>query len=168
MKKFFVMAIMAIMAVAASAQVYVGGSLGYTHTKYDEGNADVFTFAPEVGYNLNSTWAVGGSINYTWTKDVSNSFYIKPYARFTFFHSELVNLFVDGGFNLGIDAPKHGDSETIWGIGFTPGLQLNLNKKFSLVSHIGFLGYKDLGETGGKVYGLNISNALTFGFYYNF
>lgn len=167
MKKFLVMAIMAVMAVAASAQVYVGGSLGYTHEKKTAGNSDVFTFAPEVGYNLNQTWAVGGSLNYTWTKDVSNSFYINPYARYTFFHSELVNLFVDGGIDLGISAPKHGDSSTIWGIGLKPGLSLNLNKKFSLVAHIGFLGYRDLADAG-KVYGINITNNLAFGFYYNF
>ncbi|MBD5201776.1 MAG: porin family protein [Bacteroides sp.] len=167
MKKFLVMAVMAIMAVAASAQVYVGGSLGYTHQKLDEGNTDVFTFAPEVGYNLNSTWAVGGSLNYTWTKDVSNQFYINPYARYTFFHSELVNLFVDGSVDLGISAPKEGDSSTIWGIGLKPGLSLNLNKKFSLVAHVGFLGYRDLADAG-KVYGINIDNNITFGFYYNF
>ncbi|MDE6582064.1 MAG: hypothetical protein K2K47_06030, partial [Duncaniella sp.] len=63
--------------------------------------------------------------------------------------------------------PKHGDSSTIWGIGLTPGISLNLNKKFSLVAHIGFLGYRDLADAG-KVYGINIDNNLKFGFYYNF
>lgn len=31
MKKFLVMAFMAVMALGASAQVYLGGSIGYAH-----------------------------------------------------------------------------------------------------------------------------------------
>lgn len=161
------MAVMAVMAVAASAQVYVGGSLSYSHEKVEEVKADAFTFAPEVGYNLSETWAVGAALNYTWVKDAYNQFSINPYARYTYFRTDLVSLFVDGGFDLGYSKPEEGKSSTVWGIGFKPGISLNLSEKFSLVAHMGFLGYQDLKEKG-KVYGIDLHNNLSFGFYYNF
>lgn len=167
MKKFLVMAVMAVMALGVSAQVYVGGSLGYTHEKYDDGDADKFTIAPEIGYNMNDNWAVGAALNYTWVKDAYNMFSINPYARYTYFRTDLVSLFIDGGVDLGFSKPDEGDSSTIWGIGLKPGISLNLNEKFSLVAHMGFLGYRDLQEAG-KVYGLDLHNNLSFGFYYNF
>lgn len=170
---------MAVMAVTASAQVYLGGSLGYAHKtiemtdedgdKFDV-KSDMFTIAPEIGYNLSEQWAVGAAIEYTWLKDAYNQFGIKPYARYTYFRTDnnLVSLFVDGGFNLGIQKPKGGDSECTWGIGFEPGISLNLTEKFSLVAHVGFLGYRDL-KAAGKTYGLSLDgNDLSFGFYYNF
>lgn len=150
MKKFLVMAVMAIMALGVSAQVYVGGSLGYTHAKTDLGSGDQFTIAPEIGYNLNDSWAIGAG-----------------YARYTYFRTDLVSLFVDGGVDLGFSKPDEGDTSVVWGIGLKPGISLNLNEKFSLVAHMGFLGYQDLKERG-KVYGIDLHNNLSFGFYYNF
>ena len=73
MKKFLVMAVMAIMALGVSAQVYVGGSLGYTHAKTDLGSGDQFTIAPEIGYNLNDSWAIGAGLNYTWVRMLTTS-----------------------------------------------------------------------------------------------
>lgn len=169
MKKFLVMAVVAIMSVTASAQVYLGGSLSFKHD--NDVKTDVFTIAPEIGYNLNDAWAIGAEINYTWFKDVTNNFTINPYARYTYFKASLVSLFVDGGFELGISAPKEGDSSTVWGIGFKPGVALNLTEKFSLVAHLGFVGYRDgvkWGEDSGKVFGVDLHNSLSFGFYYNF
>lgn len=178
MKKFLVMAFMAVMALGASAQVYLGGSIGYAHKTIDvedegetfEVKSDAFTIAPEIGYNLSEKWAVGAGLEYTWLKDAYNHFSIHPYARYTYFRTDnnLVQLFVDGGFNIGYMKPDGGDSECTWGIGFEPGIALNLTEKFSLVAHVGFLGYKDE-KAAGKTYGLNLDgNDLSFGFYYNF
>lgn len=166
MKKFLVMAVVALMSVTASAQAYLGGSLSFADRDYDGEKTDVFTIAPEIGYNLNDAWAIGASLNYTWTKDIANEFSIKPYARYTYFKADLVSLFVDGGFNLGIYSPKEGDSSTTWGVGFEPGVALNFTEKFSLVAHIGFLGYRDMKTY--KEIGVDIHNNLSFGFYYNF
>ena len=174
MKKFLVMAVMAIMSLGASAQWYAGGSLSYTHSKatveedgevYDV-KGDKFTIAPELGYNLSENWAVGAALNYTWVKDAYNQFAINPYARYTYLRTELVSLFVDGGFGIGVFNPKEGDSTTIWSIGLKPGISLNFTERFSLVAHMGFLGYQDYDTR--KVYGLNFDNNLSFGFYYNF
>lgn len=169
MKKILFVALMAVMSVCASAQVYLGGSIGYTHQKNDDGaKSDVFNIKPEIGYNFNETWALGGTIGYEWQKNVGDSFIIEPYARYTYFRTEnnLVSLFVDGGFGIGVFNPKEGDSTTIWSIGLKPGISLNFTERFSLVAHMGFLGYQDYDTR--KVYGLNFDNNLSFGFYYNF
>ncbi len=171
MKKILFLAVMAVMAISASAQnLYLGGSLGYNHTKTDDVKTDNFIIAPEVGYNFNETFAVGGLLSYTWEKDNYSMFTIEPYARYTYFRSEnnLISLFVDGGFGLGFISPDEGDSTTVWNIGFKPGLSLNVTEKFSFVAHVGFFGYEDFKEAG-KHTGLGIDcNKLSFGFYYNF
>ena len=58
--------------------------------------------------------------------------------------------------------------------GFRPGVALNLSEKFSLVAHVGFLGYQG-GNRPAKNngapenWGLDLSsNNLMFGFYYHF
>lgn len=99
MKKLIFTLVVAFMAIiSADAQVYVGGSFNLTHDK----NADVtnFTIAPEVGYNLNKTWAIAAEIGYTHFKNgelKANAFNFAPYARFSFFEKGIVRLFVDGG-----------------------------------------------------------------------
>lgn len=175
MKKILLLAVVAVMAVSASAKNwYLGGSLGYSHEEQEiEGEklkGDVFSIAPELGYNLNENWAVGASLNYTWVKDAYNMFAINPYARYTYFRTEnnLVNLFVDGGFGIGYQKPDEGDSTTVWNIGFKPGIALNVTEKFSFVAHVGFLGYAD-NKAAGKTYGVSLDGSdLSFGFYYNF
>ncbi len=179
MKKLFVLAVVAVMAVSASAQNwYLGGAFGYEHSTVETDinganvkvKSDLFTIAPELGYNIDETWAVGATLNYTWAKDAYNRFAISPYARYTFFRTDnnLVSLFVDGGVGIGYLKPDEGDSKCTWEIGFKPGLAVNLTEKFSLVAHVGFLGYQDLKEAG-KTYGVNLDGRnITFGFYYNF
>ena len=70
MKKILMVAAAAMVSLSMSAQVYVGGSLGMTTSKLDMGHDNdasgtSFTIAPEVGYNLNSEWAVGISVTYS-------------------------------------------------------------------------------------------------------
>lgn len=171
MKKFLLMAVVALMSLSASAEnLYIGGSFGYDHVKVDDEKSDEFSIAPEIGYNLNSNWAVGAALNYTWKKDSYNIFTINPYARYTYFRTEnnLLSLFVDGGFGIGYIKPDEGDSTTTWSIGLKPGLALNVTEKFSFVAHVGFFGYEDFKEAGKHTgFGFN-GNNLEFGFYYNF
>lgn len=56
MKKIILSLMILFAAISASAQVYVGGSLAWTHD--DDADANQFKLAPEVGYNLNDDWAV--------------------------------------------------------------------------------------------------------------
>ncbi len=184
MKKIFAIAVMAVMAVAASAQLYVGGSLGAWR---DANNKELdcavtrISIMPEVGYNLSEKWDAGTTIGYEYTHTTevnTNIFQFNPYARYTFVKFGQVSLFCDGtaGFGLGKSSWDGGDSDTActWVVGFKPGIALNLNEHCSLVAHFGLLGYEganDEAKASGysDQWGLNFSgNNLSFGFYYTF
>lgn len=135
MKKILAIAVLALAAASASAQAYVGGSLGLTRNTTE--NETNFTIAPEVGYNLDSTWAIGATVKYSYTYNngyKTNIGGIAPYARYTYFSAvyNRLNLFVDGTFTLGIGKAKYEDLESdtvfVWDIGFRPGVSFNITK----------------------------------------
>ena len=175
MKKFF-MTLVAAMAIVASAnaQVYVGGGIGiYSEDYGDDDDVTVYKFVPEIGYNFNKDWAAG--VAFGWegaSKGGTKTFSINPYARYTFVHSKYVNVFVDGGVEYAHTYNNGHDSDG-FGIGFKPGVAVNLNDKLSFVTHVGFLGYQNSKNhnNDAKVnqWGLDLDGRnITFGLYYNF
>lgn len=184
MKKILAMALVALAALTGSAQnnLYVGGEVGFMHDGGKRTNE--LSILPEIGYNLNSKFAVGTVIGWQYThfngRDLStNLFRFNPYVRYTFFRSEnnLVNLFVDGtvGVGLGWTSNDDDDSDTacVWEIGLKPGVAINLTDNFSVQAHIGMLGYQGVNDAAKPAYsskgGLNLSgNDLSIGFYYHF
>lgn len=178
MKKLMLVAAMMVAAISASAQIYVGGSLGFESTKANENADNLTTFAiePEAGYNLNENWAVGVQLGYA-SKDKSknekvSAFTIAPYARYTFAKSGIASFFVDGGIqyaSLGSDAKG-----SIFGLGFRPGVKIAASNKVDLVAKLGFLGYQSANEDAqasgfdkDKI-GLSVNGtALEFGLYFN-
>lgn len=180
MKKVLALAVAAVMGLAAQASdIYVGGNLGVWHD--ETADATTAKILPEIGYNLSDKWAIGTTIGYAYAGASgvhNNSFVFNPYARFSYFKHGIVSLFVDGGVDMAFGKTKvkgYGSSDTSasFGIGFKPGIALNLNDKFSLVAHMGRFGFdlcNDAAEAGGfhKGYGLDLWNSVSFGFYYNF
>lgn len=150
-------------AVTANAQVYAGGSLGFWDN--DDTNKTSFRFVPEVGYNLNDSWALGMELGYS-SKVYGDSkvLHVSPYARYSYFNQGMVSLFVDGGFSY--STIKDGDDG--FNIGLKPGLAIKLTDKFSLVSKFGFVGYSDDYAFMGNGFGLDLTNNITFGFFVNF
>ena len=181
MKKIVLTALVCVMAMVANAQnFYVGGSLGFWDYNNDDVDASTYTLAPEIGYKLNSDWAIGAQLAYTHVKAgdaKSDAYGIAPYARYTFLHAGMVDLFVDGAVEY-VKADSDDVDGSIFSIGFHPGLAINLSDNFSLVSRIGFLGYNDVDDEVSSFassmgyshgYGLNFNAAnISFGFYYNF
>lgn len=179
MKKIVLTALVCVMAMVANAQnYYVGGSLGFWNN--DDADASTYTLNPEIGYNINSDWAVGAQLAYAHAKTdgaKADAYGIAPYARYTFLHAGKVNLFVDGAIEY-VKAENDNWDGSIFSIGLHPGFSINLTDNFSLVSRIGFLGYNDVDDEVSNVastmgyshgYGLNLSGAnISFGFYYNF
>lgn len=183
MKKLLMALTTALVSVAASAQVYVGGSLGVNSTKIDgDDDATVtYKFLPEIGYKFNDTWAAG--VNFGWAKEgvetdedlTVNTFEVNPYARFTFVKGKVVNVFCDG--SVGYKHYNKVDTD-LYSIGLRPGVSINLDK-FSIVAHVGFFGwnhsetnYKAFGKedtinTNSWVAGVDGTN-LSLGLFYNF
>jgi len=173
----------AFVAVSMSAQVYVGGSFGFT--SFDDSNKShsAFKFMPEVGYNLDENMSIGvtlgykqGSTSAAWELNNPNkdlkSFSIAPYLRYSFAKFGPVSVFADGALEY-----EHIDNDGAkangFGLAVLPGIAVNLNEKLSFVSHVGRLGYKQSkadadGAKAISTFGLDLDNALSFGLYYNF
>lgn len=187
MKKIFAILTLAIASICGSASAenwYAGGSLGFWHSSKEGTNQLVIM--PELGYNFNSSWAFGSKIGYDYTnyfrlhKTWNGLFKIEPYARWTYFRTDnnLVQLFVDGGFGLGIGSSNSGghsaDTALSYNIGLRPGVAFNFTKRFSVVARLGFLGYKGCNDAlydagGERAGGFGFSTEdIMLGFYYNF
>lgn len=69
MKKILMTMVAAVIAVSASAQVYLGGSIGVGVSKVKNGEEKTtFKLLPEIGYGINGNWAVGTVIG--WEKAI--------------------------------------------------------------------------------------------------
>ncbi len=169
---------------AASAQVWIGGSLGYNHseTGFDEkwgneiGNTttDYFHFAPEIGCNLNEKVAVALALGYDHSNGMSNQWRFNPYIRYHFAESGSIRFFIDSGLiyshshynglEAGIDT---------FGFSFNPGVSYAINKRLGLVAHLGELGYTHghvdatVGCYSNNNFNLGVTNSLSLGMYFN-
>lgn len=184
MKKIIATFDIALATISASAQTYVGGSLGFTSTDV-EGQDKSLTqimIAPEIGYNLNDQWALGIGVGYSYTKQESslNAISVAPYARYTVAKTGKFSFYVDGEFAFVSAKPEEGDSYTGWSLGLKPGVRFDITDKVFATASLGFLGYQDASDfEGGKTFGLvfsgsgsnyfDITNSgLKLGLYYNF
>ena len=186
MKKFLVMIVVALATISANAQIYVGGELGvWRDTDADQ---TAFTLAPGAGYEFNEKWAAGGELLFSTVTDDYTKFAIAPYARWTFFNSDRVKLFLDMGFGISVtnfdnkvfvDVEESGDGDitieadddvTGFRIGVQPGIAFKLNKHFSVLAKVGFLGYDNEYEKAGREgFGMKLNGEnLSFGIEYTF
>lgn len=165
MKKVILSLVIAVIALSANAQIYLGGSFGITHD--GESKLTNFIIAPEVGYNFNEKWAIATEIgfsHYNLDETSSNIFFIAPYARYSFFEKNIFRLFIDGGLGFSTATGEVNGFQ----IGFKPGIAIKASEHFSFVAKYGFLGYRDQYLLN-SVSGLSLStDDLSIGFHYEF
>ena len=193
MKKLFLTLAVAFASLAANAQLYVGGEVGAWRNTDD--NKTDFNLKPEIGYQLNDKWdlgiGIGFSHKYRGAEDgeynvKTNSFYVDPYARWSFVKFGPVRMFLDITAGVGTSKRKHtvtvlGEEKTIsedadvaWRVGVQPGVAVGLCKNLDFIAHVGFIGYTDADKEsvspyGDKGFGFDLSsNNLNFGFVYKF
>lgn len=188
MKKVLLLAVVLFASLNASAQFYVGGSVGFGSVKPVGGNDSEFTFRilPEFGYNLNDQWAIGAVLGYQkgfpyeglnlgrgdfsaqYQYSKTEIFQISPYVRYFPVEFDTVKLFFDGGITFG----SVKDAGTQFSLGIRPGLAINLSDEISFVTHLGFLGFENYSPKGegksGSNFGLDFANNCSFGVYFNF
>lgn len=183
-KKIAILALLTSISGVASAQVWIGGNLGYNHseTQYDEilGNlsgsstTDNFFIAPEIGYTLNDKFAVALSIGYNHSDGSSNQWNFNPYVRYHFAESGPIRFFVDGGLIYGL-AHLNGMETNIYtyGFSFNPGVSYAINERLGLVAHLGELGYTHghvdatVGCYSNNNFNFGVTNTLSLGLYFN-
>lgn len=154
-------------AAAQDSGWWIGGRVGYWHDKTGGVSSNSFALAPEAGYDFNAKWSLAGVAGFDYAKvggQSANVFVIEPYARYKYFNKGSFTLFVDGGFGIAM-----GDADG-FKVGFTPGVAFKISDRFSLLTTIGFLGYKhDYYNGGGDGFGFDFkSSDLRFGFFYAF
>ena len=170
MKKSLLTIVLAMAAMVSSAQIYVGGSLGFSSASmkasyegesYKE-SASVFSFSPEVGYNLNETLGFGAAINLNFSS--VTAWNIMPYARYTFHKVGNVSCFADGVLGFGNDRD--------FSIAVRPGLAVNLTDNISIISTINLLDWStDAEKEDGVKFSastFNIIGGASVGVYYTF
>lgn len=176
MKKILFSLLFVCCSLAASAQVWVGGSVGLNFTKPDGGDGiTTLVIAPEVGYNLNEKWGIGVALEEAalFTKsDNGNAFSLAPFARYSFARVGIANFFVDGGVQFGTqnfdEAYQKMGSVTTFGLGVRPGVKVELNEHLALEAKTGYLGFRHISDTANQ-FGLGVNNEnLSFGLVYEF
>ena len=179
MKKIVLAAVFAVASMAANAQVWMGGEVGYQHTKVtNNGNTlskeNIFTLAPEIGYTLNDKWDIAAGIGFGHTDDdnaSTNSFILNPYARYKAVKAGNFTFFLDGGFAYQLDH-THGvdDNTNSWEIAIKPGFSYAISPKVSLVAHVGKFGwaFSKRGDVKANQVNIGVDNAVAFGAYVSF
>lgn len=172
MKKFLLLAMMAVSAMTANAQVWVGGAVGYDYNDLNGQGFSKITLSPEVGYNLDDKWAIALDLNTSFrVGDGSDNteFTLTPYARYTFFRSGIASLFVDGGFSVGADKEEGQDANAIWGVGLRPGIAISITPQLTFVTKLAYFGYEKNDKEKRDSFGFGIDNDnLKIGLYYSF
>ena len=70
MKKIVMMAVMAVAALTANAQTWVGGEVGFTSSHVNGvGTSKEFSIKPEVGFGLNEKFDVAIALGYSYSSD---------------------------------------------------------------------------------------------------
>jgi len=197
MKKILLTALVAVASLAANAQVWIGGEVGFNAAKTSLdgqklGTAARFNLLPEIGYTINDKFDIAltiglshangngdmwvGSANYDDVAGVyddfnRNAFTLNPYVRYKFAKTGNFTFFVDGGFSYTRIHYSHvDDNGNQWALGFKPGIAYNLTDKVSLVAHVGDLGYAfyKKGDYKSNAFDMGISNSISFGAYVSF
>jgi hypothetical protein len=179
MKKLFVaVAILTASVTVSKAQFYVGGGLGF----WFDSDWEEFSFniSPEAGYSFNKHWTAGLEVGFDYRnfnsyhhyplRDNENEYYyhITPYARFNYFSTEKIKLFVDGVLGFSIVGDDYAGDLFGCQVVLRPGIAVDLTKHFSLVGTFGIFGYRMSYLDTEDGFGLSLRNTLQLGLYYSF
>ncbi|MBO4664940.1 MAG: outer membrane beta-barrel protein [Bacteroidaceae bacterium] len=175
MKKIILTALVAASSLCASAQVWLGGSVGFDVTSPKVGDSNTtFTIAPTIGYSLDENWDLALELEYANYGDVANAeakdaFVISPFARYNFAKCGIATFFIDGGFGFGkVSYEGNYDDATLFNIGVRPGVKVELSPKVELDAKLGYLGYHNVKDLYSK-FGLSANGeALSFGLTFKF
>lgn len=175
MKKLVLAVALVGSALAANAQVYLGGKLGLVNMKDKNRGAEstAVTLAPEIGYKLSSNTAVGTTIGYSLIdpkgdKNNTSVFEFNPYVRYTAARVGAVSFILDGalGFNWASHEAVSG-SKFGWSAGIRPGISVDLNRNWNFIAGFGEVGYSKVNEV--ETFGYDFgTTGVNLGFYYNF
>ena len=187
--RLLVITFLMTISFAASAQIYVGGSIGGSYAKAESTNAKSWSIdiSPEVGYVFNENWAAGARISYGKSVQEINSQYldkkttdvslftINPYAVYApiKFH----NFAVCAEMGASLTPKLSGADYSIYSVYVTPLLTYSVNDHIILKTGLDFAKLSVAGDTNGTFkFGvsaggenaLNLAEDFSIGFVYKF
>ncbi|MDR0427285.1 MAG: porin family protein [Dysgonamonadaceae bacterium] len=155
MKKVFLLMMVAVFSVAtASAQYYLGGSLGFSNEKTKDGDVELsktteFAIAPEFGYNLTEKVDLGISFEFSSEKpgetgfDKTTGWNVSPYVRYNVIQFGQFSILAKAGILFGgkKETPVGEGPDvktTTLGVNIVPVLKYTLSDKFDLLANLNF------------------------------
>lgn len=182
MKKIIISILaLATISISANANWYAGGGLAFGFSSNNGTSNTTFGIAPEAGYKFSDKCAAGlsldfsvSSIAFSGERMGSFQFTVNPYFRYNFVQFGPVTLFGDAVVALGTTKEFASSKEMsvssspafIWGVSVQPGLSVAINDAWSLVGHIGGIGYAGTKNTG--AFQINLLNQFSIGIFRNF
>lgn len=174
MKRIILTTLITALALAADAQVYLGGGLHFWDN--DNERSRTISITPEIGYRVNKSFAFGTSIGYEHLKEKgvhSDTYSVAPYLRHIVYSVNGFDLFWEGRLEFCYYDPRNAKSGYCIGIGARPGISYTINGHFRLSAYAGFFGYRHCEkEFKHPKYeqglGLSLTNELALSFHYCF
>lgn len=187
--KSFILSALLMFSIAASAQVYIGGSVGGSYGKDPSASTKSWSASinPEAGYLLNDNWAFGARISYGKSESKVESPYlnktdtkvslltVNPYAAYSAIRFGGFAVWAEAGLQL---VPKqNGIAYTKYAAYVSPVLTYDLSRHFLLKTNLNFAGLTLSGNSNGGFafsgsFGgddaLSFGDDLSIGFVYRF
>ena len=197
MKKLFITLAFVAAAFFAQAQLFVGGSAGFTSTKdhmkdgaIDFKKVTTITVLPTVGYMFTDNMGFGVDFGMSYTKkkpkdgesntaDIKTTSYtFSPFFRYVFAEVENFSFYADAKLDMSFGKEKQNgtpnkDLQT-FGFGVVPGMSYSLTDNISMVASLNILrlGYTQtkVGDNKEKAFGfgVNENTPINLGFVYTF
>ena len=191
MKKLFITLAFVAAAFFAQAQLFVGGSAGFTNTKdplHNSHNAEKVTtisVLPTVGYMFADNMGVGVDFGMNYTKeklaggDIKTTEYVVcPFFRYVFAEVDNFTFYGDLKADLKFGKIKQDGQDDVKtstvGFGIVPGMSYSLTDNISMVASLNILrlGYIQTKEGDNKEkafgFGVNDNTPINLGFVYTF
>lgn len=193
MKKFIILALLLLFIVPVSAQVWVGGELGFSihntsnhsETSDQSSSFQQYILSPKVGYDFNEHFSVGLNIEFVYGLVNSKNTYkdkyyendyttrnisIFPFVRYSFAEWNKVRFFVDGGIGYEykfIGSNSYYPSKRYYAALY-PGITYPLNERIGLIAHLGEISYCRMEAENSAPYNeffFNLIDHLQLGFF---
>ena len=148
-KKILFVLVLSLLAVAASAQFYVGGTVSLEYNDHRESGVkkaySYYHVGPELGYQISDFWSVGTSLKLTHRPSYADyesytSYGVYPYVRASFARVGIVRFFADASVGFGKD--KEGDAKySTFECSLRPGILVNVKDNLHLIGKTSLLKY---------------------------
>ncbi len=182
MKKFILSAAAVMLCAVASAQIWVGGTVGYSSESYYRklDKQTVAILRPQVGYSINENWDAGGIVELknkeTHAEGNKFNYEIKAFGHWNFKHEGNFHLFLNAELGFGMLSPE-GYVQKHLGFEVGPGMKYNVSEHFTVAAMFNGLSYTHFWKGKQDAYnhceknqfdlGVN-GEALKFAIYYQF